>query len=1536
MVKQRKLNLRVVVLFAVIAAFILAAVIMSSVTKKSVSDYKKDYEQAISGGSKNYDKAVKALIGWSRLVKDKDSEPQKKIVDLLEERIEKKEYSSPEMLRRYYGLKNAYLQKLIRGKSGKDYAVGKLEEQYWLAASSTSDEAYYDKYINFVKDHIDSSAFSKKKKKAEVYFRLAKLYVTLASRMQAGDDRYLDEASESISKAIEFEPENLDYRRFYIQFLVGSKKLDECIKELDNIYKTVKTADAAHLCFDYYWQIGLQIKKYSYLKQEAAAIVRSAREDYPDNILPILDKVTIEYYMMKSGSKNVEDAKEYLGKIGALLAQAKKVSPNNYLVYEGYAKLYSFLGKPTERKNAFDKAVECIARDKSLKSQDKNSLKAYFYYKKAEIIFAQWNNAILEKKTKLAEDLAKSLKELDQKLSSLSSGQPRQLIVAGYYQYTLRKYSKALAKFDQAYEHKNYVAEGIPVTAHLRASENARQPTRGIKILTELLAMNSPKKRNLSPADTHKFYRWLIGYHTNQGEYKTAKDYTKKLYDVLKSYDLETKDVEKQLALLDARIAGSTAGQDLKDKRVQSAIIHRAQSLISQNKYSDAISELQAILKADPRCIRATELLYLTYIQLERFDLAILVLERAEKLHPDNKRIPEMISIIKAKDPEDRYNLEKTYITKNIKDKFLFNIRMAQLSARYGKPKEADKYMIAAEKVHPDSFAVLRYKISKAVKKEDWDKARELANRIKDEYARCIFLANVYLAAEKRTLAIKELEKALEIRPNDPEPNFYLGKIHFNEYDPNPKKEDMKKAERYFKACLDADSSAIGVRVQLAKIAQACGDRQKFKNIIQEAYELETGRANPYIIEAYNSVFLDQQNPALAIQKRTEIFKRNPKNVENLYNLIWLLGDNGQPAEALEKAEAYYKYAPNKLLGLQLRAEYLRQLGKFSDASSMYQEAIKSAKNKKAKQYLLLTYAEHLANDPRNIKLAEAKINQAIKIDPKFAAAHYQLATIYRLAGLIARQKGNNKLYLQNYQKAIQAVDKTLELEPNDLGVKLKRCEFLAEAGQQRKARTGYEDVLRQHPKSIDAHMGLANQYYLNDQLEGAEREYKAVLKIKSDYVPGIEGLSNVYAAKGELNAAVKELEKALSFAVLKRNKIVLTIALAKLYKNWGLNAKALNEYSKLISLEPHNQAFYASVISLHIADDEFSIAQKLLSNAYKKFPDNKITYKMLEAKLWKASKEPQREIEALAAANKLRPSDQSILIQYIDALILNKQYARAKQVVVDNADIEGLKPYFDAVKASELFKQGQGNKAFELYTQALASTKNTFQFSKIFRMMTQTSGDQKMLAKADSLISKFKGRWIVYSMVGDLYRKNKKYAKADQCYKKMLGMKIPKKAQFTAYKMLSDVSASTGNDSLSAKYLQKALELAPNHPGILNDLAYYYVNIDNNPKQALRYVKKAMRLLPGNPSLIDTYAWVIAKSGDYKQAEALLVQLTEVGRKIKSPAQLYHLGYVYEMQGDKRKAKGFYKQALAYIKDGRDEKLRKDVQEGLKRTEDR
>ena len=99
-----------------------------------------------------------------------------------------------------------------------------------------------------------------------------------------------------------------------------------------------------------------------------------------------------------------------------------------------------------------------------------------------------------------------------------------------------------------------------------------------------------------------------------------------------------------------------------------------------------------------------------------------------------------------------------------------------------------------------------------------------------------------------------------------------------------------------------------------------------------------------------------------------------------------------------------------------------------------------------------------------------------------------------------------------------------------------------------------------------------------------------------------------------------------------------------------------------------------------------------------------------------------------------------------------------------------------------------------------------------------------------------------------------------------------------------------------------------PKNAPALNNLAMAYQQ-EKDPL-ALQYAEKAYEVAPENPAILDTVGWILVEQGNISRGLPFLQKATSLMPEV--PAIRYHLAYGLAKSGDKIKARKELEQALA------------------------
>jgi putative PEP-CTERM system TPR-repeat lipoprotein len=126
---------------------------------------------------------------------------------------------------------------------------------------------------------------------------------------------------------------------------------------------------------------------------------------------------------------------------------------------------------------------------------------------------------------------------------------------------------------------------------------------------------------------------------------------------------------------------------------------------------------------------------------------------------------------------------------------------------------------------------------------------------------------------------------------------------------------------------------------------------------------------------------------------------------------------------------------------------------------------------------------------------------------------------------------------------------------------------------------------------------------------------------------------------------------------------------------------------------------------------------------------------------------------------------------------------------------------------------------------------------------------------------------------------------------------------------VLATALESAGRTDAAIRQYRRAMELQPDDPRVLNNLAFAMVETNGNLDEALRLAERAVQRVPDQPAFVDTLGWIYVK----KKMTASAVQVLNgvVKKQPDNPVFCYHFGVALLQKGDLQRAKATLEDAL-------------------------
>jgi tetratricopeptide (TPR) repeat protein len=183
-------------------------------------------------------------------------------------------------------------------------------------------------------------------------------------------------------------------------------------------------------------------------------------------------------------------------------------------------------------------------------------------------------------------------------------------------------------------------------------------------------------------------------------------------------------------------------------------------------------------------------------------------------------------------------------------------------------------------------------------------------------------------------------------------------------------------------------------------------------------------------------------------------------------------------------------------------------------------------------------------------------------------------------------------------------------------------------------------------------------------------------------------------------------------------------------------------------------------------------------------------------------------------------------------------------------------------------------------------------------------------LARLQGLTREYPQRSEVQAAIANLLRFDQKFTEAIAAYDKALQLTDQKSRDSWSLFYGRGIAYERSKQWERAEAdFQKALQLYPDQPDVLNYLGYSWIDRGENFEEARRLIELAYSKSPSSGFITDSLGWAMYLMGDYKGAVTYLEKAVEL--EPSDPTLNDHLGDAYYKVGRKREARFQWERAL-------------------------
>jgi len=263
---------------------------------------------------------------------------------------------------------------------------------------------------------------------------------------------------------------------------------------------------------------------------------------------------------------------------------------------------------------------------------------------------------------------------------------------------------------------------------------------------------------------------------------------------------------------------------------------------------------------------------------------------------------------------------------------------------------------------------------------------------------------------------------------------------------------------------------------------------------------------------------------------------------------------------------------------------------------------------------------------------------------------------------------------------------------------------------------------------------------------------------------------------------------------------------------------------------------------------------------------------------------------------------------------------------------------------ASSQLYLGNRQKALECYDSAIEKSNNNNNFTiKVLQEMSKVLGPQEVTRWCNKRLQTQPDSLPANITLCNLAQEKKNFDEAlryaDICIDLTEGQEeaqleiLALKGQLLIKIYLKE--ATTEALLIAIGVYESILEKRPNNSGVMNNLAYLYVETDQKTEKAIEYAKRSHEMSPVDANKMDTYAYTLIKIGKYGQAEQLLQEAIQLFKKQNMATGwevFYHLGMAQEGLKQFNNAKTSYETASEKASTGISEKKKIMLKDALNR----
>jgi tetratricopeptide (TPR) repeat protein len=539
------------------------------------------------------------------------------------------------------------------------------------------------------------------------------------------------------------------------------------------------------------------------------------------------------------------------------------------------------------------------------------------------------------------------------------------------------------------------------------------------------------------------------------------------------------------------------------------------------------------------------------------------------------------------------------------------HFQLAEAFTALGDGRNAARQYIAAADLLPDNPEAQLKAATVLALSGRFEDARTRVQRVLDKDARNvqaqILLGNILAGQKDMAGAVEQVEEAIQIDPTRGLSYTNLGVLRMAQGDRDAARAAFDKAVELDPKSLAARLSQAMFQLQIGEIAAAettlkaaleLDPKHALANRAMAALYLGSKRApeaEPYL-KAFSEVstnsdarfaLADYYTGMRRLDEAKAVLTKLAGERATADNAEWRLARieyGTDRAVAHARIDRLLTKSPSNVQALVMKASWLLVEGKRTEALDKAQAAVKAAPELPSAHYLVGVIHTQMQDVPSAI----AAFNEVLRLNPRAAAAQLQVARLQLAQGAAS--------------EAVRFAESVVKSAPANPIARLTLAGGLLAQRDLARAEPMIAELLKEYPKAADVHALDGLRHLLKKNPAGARAAYGRALQLDARSHPAIAGLVALDLLEKKPDASLKRVEARLSESP---DDVRLLQLVSRVYLAMNDQAKAERALRRAIDVAPGDSSSYAMLGQLYLAQQKLVEARVEFDQVAKRNPKN-------------------------------------------------------------------------------------------------------------------------------------------------------------------------------------------------------------------------------------------------------------------------------------------------------------------------------------------